>query len=221
MGFVSFNDLDLMESSVKESIEQARLIGKSETILAETPVIRDDVKADIINDIRDVSLEKKLEILKAYNGQILETHENIISSGVRYRDGFKREYFGNSEGTLISQEKMDVGCNLSARSARENVTQMAYTSVGSSRDFNVVLGLENKVKEAFEIAVQLLDAPSIKAGKYITICDPHLAGTFAHEAFGHSSEAEKVYENKRLYELMKFGTMFGSPVLNIYDSGLT
>ena len=60
------------------------------------------------------------------------------------------------------------------------------------------LNLEDKIDEACTIAVELLDAPNIKAGKYTTVCDPHLAGTFVHEAFGHSSEAEKVYESPRV-----------------------
>ncbi len=221
MGFVSFNRLEDMESCAAEAVEHARLVGRGKTELAPAPVIEDDVKADIIKDPRDFSLSDKLDILKKYNDQILSFHENIITSGVRYRDGFKIVWFGNSEGTMIRQEKMDVGCNLSARSAKNNVTQMAYTSVGSSSDFNVALGLADKLNDTCDIAVKLLDAPTIKAGKYTTICDPHLAGTFVHEAFGHSSEAEKVYENKRLYDLMKFGTQFGSPVLNIYDSGKT
>ncbi|MBN1552404.1 TldD/PmbA family protein, partial [bacterium] len=221
VGFVSFNNLDDMEVCAREAIDQAKIAGRSRTELAEVPVIRDDVDADIIHDCRSVSLSKKLDILKAYNEQILSYHPNIVTSGVRYSDGFKILYFGNSEGTLIRQERMDVGCNLSARSARNGMTQMAYTSVGSSNDFHVLLGLENRISESCRIALELLDAPNVKAGKYITVCDPHLSGTFIHEAFGHSSEAEKVYENKRLLEMMAIGTKFGQPILNVYDAGNT
>ena len=221
VGFVSFNDLSQMEACARQAISQARLAGTSRTQLAEVPVIVDDVPAEILHDIRDVSLDAKLDLLKGYNEQILGYHADILTSGIRYRDGFKVVWFGNSEGTMIRQERMDLGCNLSARTARNGVTLMAYTSTGSSNNFNVMNNLESKLDTACEEAVQLLDAHTIKAGKYITICDPHLSGTFVHEAFGHSSEAEKVYENKRLYDLMTFGTMFGSPVLNIYDSGLS
>ena len=101
-------------------------------------MIRDDVKSEIINDIRNVSIDRKLDILKAYNDRILGFHDRIITSGIRYRDGFKVVWFGNSEGTMIRQEKMDMGCNLSGRSAKPGTTQMAYTSVGTSNDFNVL-----------------------------------------------------------------------------------
>jgi predicted Zn-dependent protease len=221
VGFVTFNDIDLMDEFVSKAIEQAKLVGRSKTILAEVPTIRDDVKANPINDVRAKSLVEKLDILKIYNERILGYDDRIITSGIRYRDGFKVVWFGNSEGSLIRQERMDLGCNLSGRSAKDGVTQMAYTSVGSSTDFNVILGLESKIDEACETAIQLLDAPTIQSGKYVTICDPHLSGTFAHEAFGHTSEAEKVYESERMQEVMKFGTVFGSPILNIYDTGIT
>ncbi len=221
MGFVSFNKMEQMESAAGEAIAQARLIGKGKTVLAEVESIRENVPAAIIHDCRAVDLARKLDILKAYNERILSYHEDIVTSGIRYMDGFKVVWFGNSEGSLIRQERMDMGCNLSARSAKNNVTQMAYTSIGSSDDFNVIYGLEQKIDDACDTAVRLLKAPTIKAGTYVVICDPHLSGTFAHEAFGHSSEAEKVYESKRMQEVMRIGARFGSPVLNIYDTGLT
>jgi TldD protein len=39
-----------------------------------------------------------------------------------------------------------------------------------------------------------------------------------HEAFGHLSESDFVYENEKLRELMKLGKQFGMPLLNIVDS---
>jgi len=49
------------------------------------------------------------------------------------------------------------------------------------------------------------------------VLDPILAGVFVHEAFGHLSEADFVYENERMRELMVLGKKFGRPELNIID----
>jgi TldD protein len=68
--------------------------------------------------------------------------------------------------------------------------------------------------------VDLLDAPPVKGGAYTAVLDPHLAGVFAHEAFGHMSEGEKTAFNPAMAEIMKIGKAFGSPLLTIYDSGL-
>jgi len=43
---------------------------------------------------------------------------------------------------------------------------------------------------------------------------------FIHEAFGHLSEGDNVYENKKLQELMTLGAVYGSEKLHVYDTGL-
>jgi TldD protein len=50
--------------------------------------------------------------------------------------------------------------------------------------------------------------------------DPVLAGVFVHEAFGHLSESDFVYENERLRELMTLGKQFGDRELNIIDTAM-
>jgi TldD protein len=221
VGFSSFNTLDEMEAFAKLAVEQARLVGREKTNLAPAPVVKADVKAVIKTDPRSIPLTKKLDILKGYSELILSADPRIPLSSVRYRDSFKTVYFGNSEGTLISQERMDVGANIAAIASDGSQTQMGHIGTGSSVDFGCIYGQEERVKEACRTAAALLDAPPVKGGVYTIIIDPHLAGTFVHEGFGHISEAEKVYENKHLYELMKFGSEFGRPIFNVYDSGVT
>ena len=60
------------------------------------------------------------------------------------------------------------------------------------------------LEEMAQRAVALLSAPQVKGGEYTVVLDPVLAGVFVHEAFGHLSEADFVYENDRLRELMTF-----------------
>ena len=66
-------------------------------------------------------------------------------------------------------------------------------------------------------AIELLTAPQAKGGEYTVVLDPVLAGVFVHEAFGHLSEADFVYENENLRQLMTLGKEFGTKELNIVD----
>jgi TldD protein len=50
------------------------------------------------------------------------------------------------------------------------------------------------------------------------VLDPVLAGVFVHEAIGHLSEADFVYENEKLRRIMTLGKKFGGKKLNIVDS---
>src|SRR2546429_125571 len=66
---------------------------------------------------------------------------------------------------------------------------------------------------------RLLAAPMVTGGASPVILDPELAGVFIHEAFGHLSEADFVYENPQAREMMTLGRRFGKPGLNVGDNG--
>ncbi len=222
-GFVSFNSLEGLEAKVEMAIAQAKAIGNTigeKSMLAPAKVIVDVVPLDVKMDIRKVALSDKVELLRGYNELMLGVSENIKSTRVFYKDAYIRKYFANSEGTYIEQEKIDLGANFSAMAAKNGKTQSYYVGVGSSNDYGVMLGLEQKAKEAAETANALLDAPQVESGTYTVILDPILSGTFIHEAFGHLSEGDNVYENPALAQVMKMGREFGKPILNVYDTGL-
>ncbi|GAH99153.1 unnamed protein product, partial [marine sediment metagenome] len=80
--------------------------------------------------------------------------------------------------------------------------QQTGLSLGSSGDFSLIQGLHQRVEQMAQHAVELLSAPQVKGGEYTVVLDPVLAGVFIHEAFGHLSESDFVYENERLRQIM-------------------
>lgn len=220
IGFTSFNNLERLDEFARKAVEQARMVGRGRTQLAEAPVLQEERRAEIVNDPREVALARKLEILQGYNDIILSFDARIPTSGISYSDSFRRVHFGNAEGTRLVYEKLDIGCNLTALAVAEGQTQVGSAGFGSSNDFEVIFGHEERLKKECREAVNMLTATPVKGGSYTVILDPHLAGVFVHEAFGHMSEGEKVAENPRLAEVMKLGRAFGPETLNIYDTGL-
>jgi TldD protein len=95
--------------------------------------------------------------------------------------------------------------------------QQSGISMGSRGDFEEIKGLHARVKETAERAAALLKAPQARGGEYTVVLDPVLAGVFVHEAFGHLSEADHIYENPQLKEVMVLGREFGGGHLNIID----
>jgi TldD protein len=83
----------------------------------------------------------------------------------------------------------------------------------------MVEGFHEKATEAATKAVELLAARPVKGGKYTVVANPLMTGVFTHEAFGHLSEADFVYENPQMKELMVLGKRFGVDDLNILDDG--
>jgi TldD protein len=67
--------------------------------------------------------------------------------------------------------------------------------------------------------VELTSPKPVAGGKSAVVTDPLLTGVFTHEAFGHLSESDFVYENEQMKELMQLGKRFGVDRLNIVDNG--
>lgn len=222
-GFISFNRLENLEKKVAQAIEQARLVGrrqKGKSEMASVLTITDKVKADLGEDPRQVPLAGKKDLLEGYNKQVLAYGRGVAASSVGYFDRFRFLRFANSDGAYVEQEKLDLGGMVTAIAVRDGDTAMLSKTFGSSRSFEVARGLEEAVEATCARVVTLLSAPVVEAGEYPVILDSLLAGVFIHEAFGHLSEGDNVYENPNLREVMTLGQVFGGEHLNVFDSGI-
>ncbi|NLW16813.1 MAG: TldD/PmbA family protein [Firmicutes bacterium] len=221
-GFSSFNDLGDLEQALMAACEQARFAGskkQEESRLAPVPIVNDEVRPNYTLDPQTVSLDEKVRILTHYNDLILGYHEAITAARIVYIEKVTDLYFANTEGTYIRQEKLDIGASFGATARRGDITVQQQVGRGSSIGFDCILGADEDIKKACQLAVELLDAPQIQAGVYTTICDPALAGLFVHEAFGHLSEADDIYKNPELAKTMTLGRRLGRDILTIYDTG--
>ena len=215
-GFVSFNNVKGLRDKVELAVKQARLVGKEDTKFSQTEPAVDIVTAETKKDPTTVPLASKKQMLDEYNGIILSTPK-IQTSNIGYHDSQRKITFANSEGSYIEQTKVDLSLRLTAIAAEDGQVQQIGLSLGSQGDFSAVESLQEQVREMAQRAVRLLSAPQAKGGEYTVVLDPILAGVFAHEAFGHLSEADHVYENKRLQDIMVLGRRFGGKHLNIVD----
>jgi len=125
--------------------------------------------------------------------------------------------FASSEGSYIEQARVDVTLRVMVIARQDGDVQQVSLSLGSNGDFGRIEGLHQEVRQAAERAVAMLAAPRVKGGEYTVVLDPVLAGVFCHEAFGHLSESDFVYENEKLKEVMVLGRRFGGTHLNIVD----
>lgn len=217
-GFVSFNELDDLNRHVQLATEEARLAQRADSHLAPAPVVRDEAEAIFEISPKSVPLEQKEALVRGYN-QIILSGKDIQTSQVQYRDTIIREYYLNSEGSYIEQEKVYTGIRYVAIARDGTNVQRAYDSVGQAKGYEVVTGLEEGVERVVKDAIDLLKAPKVEGGVYTVILDPKLCGVFVHEAFGHLSEADFLFENPRMLERMRLGARFGPEELSIVDDG--
>lgn len=216
--FVTFNGLTELKDRIEEAISQAKIVGQESTKLASTEAIEDYVAISPIRDPRTVSLQEKRQLAEDYNQLLLSYDPRIQTTVAALNDRFSTNYLVNSLGSCIVQERLDISGRFAAIAKGDRgVAHQGFESVYSRTDFNEMVGIEERVLNAAKRAVGQLEANPVKGGQYTVILDPYLAGVFIHEAFGHLSEADFVYENPRMQELLTLGKPIAMEKLNVID----
>jgi TldD protein len=219
-GFATFNDLDELERYARRAVEQAALVQGEAFELAPVEPVQDSYTntGELRTDPREVPLEDKQQLCDRYN-RILLGAEDVQTTRVYYRDSTARVWYANSEGTFLDQEYVFCGCSAMAIAVDGPNIQRAYESIGSLEGYEKIVEMDQDVEAVVERVRNVLAARPVEAGTYDVIVDPKLSGVFVHEAFGHLSESDFLYENPRLKEIMQIGKRFGEDILNIVDDG--
>ncbi len=215
-GFASFNSLDDISAKVADAVAQSKAVGGSKTELAEVEPNVEVVPAHVVEDPAEVSLDEKKRQMDHYNDLVWSV-TGINSADIIYGDTSRKTFFGSSDGSYIEQQQVHVISRISAQARNGGDVEQAGFSIGSQGDYGLVKGLDDQVIDAAKRAVGLLDAEALEGGERTVILDPVLAGVFVHEAFGHLSEGDNVYENDKLKEIMYMGRKFGGKHLNFTD----
>jgi TldD protein len=217
-GFASFNQLSTLAERVEDAIAAARLVGDEETLLAPTEAIRAICHLPLTGtDPRHVPLAEKKALCDRYNDLLRGYHAQIASTSVRYSDSSQHIILATSEGTFLEQSWADMEMRFSATARDGDTVQTGRETTGSRKAFEDLTDLDLKVRGTAQRAVSALTLPPVQGNTYTVVIDPILTGLFVHEAFGHLSEADMLYENPDLLEVMSMGRRFGSPELQIFD----
>ncbi len=198
-GFASTAILDkstlnnVLKAAVKEAEATSRIL-KKPVELTEEPIINDNYKTSFKIDPFEIDIEEKIEILKkadsimAEKGDIIKVRENTM-----YFAKINLEY-GNSEGTLISEQELFSGGGCSA-TAIENDNQNRNIMLFEMRGYEYINMFdfektsEQVVAEAIILATEAV-AP--KPQKTAFILEPFQLGLTIHESCGHPSELDRV-----------------------------
>jgi TldD protein len=178
----------------------------------------DVITVDLDDDFRGISMADKKALVEGLN-RIILGHDRIVDTQCVYRDAFSRVTFASSEGTYLQEERPMVTLYTVAIARDGDNVQTAVESRSGQHGFVFVQGLETLAEAAAQRAEDLLSADSVVGGQYPVVLNQRLAGVFIHEAFGHLSESDFVYENPRAQEMMVLGRQFGQELLTVFDDG--
>jgi TldD protein len=99
---------------------------------------------------------------------------------------------------------------------RDALSKRLYKAVSGRKGLEILADLERETDGLAADLVALLDAVPIEPGEYDVILSPDMAGTLAHEAFGHGVETD-MFHKGRAKAAEFIGKRVGSRLVRMYD----
>ena len=146
-------------------------------------------------------------------------YPEIKLSVMRYLDRHSDYSFYSSKGAALFYDYQTCGAAISCQAAADGKNFSFAYQKGKTR-FEEVCGLENELKQSIEEGITFLKtAKDAETGDFPVILSPEAAGVFAHESFGHKSEADFMLGDETMKKEWSIGKKVGSDGLSIIESG--
>ncbi len=168
-------------------------------------------------NVRMVTRQEKLDLLEAYTH--VRDMEDVIHLRRAYKDQHIEKTFWSSKGADLQWDYQRTGYYIAPTLAVEDQQEQEHhTYYGNHFDELVI---DVPAVEAFvaELRDYVRDAVACEQGDFPVILSPNVAGVFAHESFGHHSEADSIMANPAIQEKWTLGKTVGAPCLTILDDG--
>lgn len=220
--YCSTTSLDKLSQTIKDLIRQSIKSGHTPFKIGPDPFSQiKPLKAELIkypeNSAVRVPIKEKLELCKSFFDTIRK-FPVIKENHVLYADSYKVKWFKSSKaveyhydynlhGIMVSYTLKD-----GDRIFRDSFTEASDT-------IQTLKSLPSKLKEKIEESSLFLDAKTVPPGRYRVVLGSEVVGVFAHESFGHKSEADFMLGDENAKKEWKLGMKVGADILTIADDG--
>ncbi|MDD7245834.1 MAG: TldD/PmbA family protein [Eubacteriales bacterium] len=217
--YASTSDIDDVQSELDNLYKQAT----PNKDIASNPIVKKyqtNVAKEIkfeSNNVRNVSKNDKISLLKDVQSHIKSRF--LAMSQVAYNDRNSVYEFYSSKGANIKYDYQMCGIlAVGILAAPDDFVQAAYQQAKPYFDKISEYGdaIEKKLSDADNF---VMNAKPCKKGKFPVILSPSAAGMFAHESFGHKSEADFMIGDEKMAQEWVLGKKVGSDILSIVDTG--
>jgi len=223
-GFTSIGtfDVEALKKAVLDACKMAKaasLVIKNPIKLAEVKAVEDKISLKPKKDPAKISVEDKIKTTLTMSNSVLKYSKQVKSCTVDYLDLAGTNYFINSDGTYIEQDKLYVWSRIIATASEASVLTFSREEIGSTAGYEVFdkEPPEKIGEKVAKRAVEQLKAKPPKGGTFPAVLGPNVVGVLVHEAFGHLAEADLTLSGSVL--LNKLGKKIASEEVTIYDDG--
>lgn len=200
-GFVSTSEFtqQAINEAVKEAEQAALEAGeiKQNKIdsLAEAEMAEGEFTTYSDPEEKEPAMSEKITALLECEKNIRESGEDIIGSVVSYTRYKNEKYIFTSDGARAHIEDQKSDISLSAFGLSDGQRERAQVSsavTGGWQELFATDSLRELTEKVIDKLNKKLVAEQVSGGLYTVILDPALVGVLAHEAIGHTVEADFV-----------------------------
>lgn len=210
---------------IQQELDALAALATPNPAIGQDPVVsRLEVNRDVClqykdRDVRQVPNEEKAALLRSYLPVVAEVPE-VSDWRATYLDTYTEKWFWSSLGADLHFDHQRASLVLNFTISAGSVPQTGQLHTYQS-DFPSLSGHQEEMREKLAQCVDYAKrAVPVVPGSYTCVFSPVTAGVFAHESFGHKSEADLMLGSETMMKEWSIGTQVGSPILNILDSGL-
>lgn len=217
---------DLSEASLRRALDSAvrgaRALGAvRRTALTVTPGPLGPAPFTAAAAPARPDFEEMLQQVLATEARVRAASSRISSGAVSYSELDDERLLCNSAGQVFAFRELRPEFRVQAVAEHDGELQTANNNVGvkgSIADLFADAAPEILAERSAKQAVDLLSAPYPDGGRATVILAPEVVGLLAHEAIGHTVEADFVLAGS--IAAGKIGTKVASSLVNLVDSGL-
>jgi len=202
------------------SLAEASKLRKKRTVkLPDVKCYKDRYETPMKIDPRKADKEELVCLVIDVDKEVRSFSKKIVSDTVTFNIIDDDLAFLSSEGSEISQRIVRCFGSVIAIAKEEGNITSAYESIGEQSGLEVLkkTPLDTAGKKAADRASKLVSAKVAPGGFFPVILENRIVGLLAHEAVGHSSEADSVYGGSFLAD--KIGKEVASEKVTLVDDG--
>ncbi len=170
------------------------------------------------NSVRNIPIAEKRALLESYL-PILSSSPLMAMPTATYLDRNSVFEFYSSKGASIKYDYQTCGIVLACTLAEGEKFFQAHHQIGDVY-FSKLQRKGKEFKDSFKEQMECMkNEAAITPGEYPVILSPEAAGIFAHESFGHKSEADFMLADEGIRREWQIGKTVASPLLSIVDCG--
>ncbi len=177
-----------------------------------------DEKISFLNDcVKDISAEDKQARLVSYLEKCKSEH--LMMTIGRYLDRYSLYEFYSSKGSNIRYDYQTTGISIVAALSYNGEQFMEALQRAGSVYKDSLISDEEIEEFLKENELYITTSKTVEPGEYPVVLSPLATGIFAHESFGHKSEADFMVGDEGMAKEWQIGKKVGSELLTIYETG--